>query len=341
MTRNHKRRPKRHIPLSKKKSKMSLVTVKQQKLPIRRYETYHEEFITYDQIKDLLNKLHKSFPSTVQVQVIGKSAQGRPIYMAVISDGSGENPKMGTMVIAGGKGTEWFTISSALFMIDHLVKGRNLLKIMDYYIVPCSNPDAYECSLASRGKEIKAVDLSTNFPFSLGVYDFKGIKEDTFFRAVKVWKDNFVYECPERLALIKAFLRHQVAVKLFISLEGDGTKITYPFNCTPGKLYDSEELEKVAKAGQNGVKGRCFQVGSMYQLNGLRFGSMVDYVRMCQSSIRFAYAIHVNKKEKTLGPGKIMAHGQDVMNCVRFMARNVYMIYNDSGSAINVCDDLF
>lgn len=337
MTRRRKKVSKRSLTVIKKKSKISL-EVEKQKLPIRRYEPYHERFLNCNEIKDYLFKLQKSCPSIIHVRSIGTSAQGRPIYMAIISEGCSSNPKMGTMIVAGTNGTEWMTISSALFFIEQLVKGRSLLKIMDYYIIPCSNPDAYECSLRSRGKQIPTLDLSRNFPFSLGIYDFSGITDETFLKAIIAWKLNFKFDCPERLALMKAFIEYQVAIKLFISLQGNGTKITYPYGFCAKKTQDVEDLKKVAKAGQTGIKGRCFGVGSMFDLDGLCFGTMVDYIRMCQSSIKFTYVIHVNRKEN-VDPCKILAFGQDLTNCVRFMARNVYLTYHKN--EINTCNDFF
>ncbi|XP_018570880.1 carboxypeptidase A1-like [Anoplophora glabripennis] len=340
MTRKRKRCSKKPTPFIKKKSKTSLAGVNQQKYPLRRYEPYHEKFLTYSQIRDFLVRLQKSCPNIMQVSTIGLSTKGRPIYMAVISEGdSTSKPKSGTMIVAGANGTEWFTVSSALYMIEQLVKGRNLVKIMDYFIIPCSNPDAYECSLENKGKEINAMDLSRNFPFSLGIYDLSGISNEVFFKAIREWKENYRFDCPERLAVIKAVLSYQVAIKLFISLEGDGTKITYPFGFCNIEISDVEDLKKVAKAGKSGIKCRCFAVGSMYNLDGMRFGSMVDYIKMCQGSIKFTYTIHVNEKEKNLNPCKILCYGQDVMNCVRFMAKNIYMLYDKT--EINSCDDFF
>lgn len=338
MTRKRKRSSKKPIPFIRKRSKISLAGVEQKRYPVRRYEAYHEKFLSYDEIKDFLIKIQKDCPGIIQLSVIGYSAKGRPIYMAVISEGeSTDDPKAAAMIVAGANGAHWFTVSSALFMIEQLARSRSFVKIMDYFIIPCSNPDAYECSLEHKGKEIDAMDLSLSFPFSLGVYDQSDISNELFFKAVRLWKENFRYNCPERVALTKAILSYHVAIKLFISLEGNGTKITYPFGFCNSNIYDMEDLRKVAKAGSSGVKCRCFGVGSKYDLDGLCFGSMVDYIKMCYTSIKFTYTIHINKKEKNLNPCMILPYGQDLMNCVRFMARNVYMMYNKS--KINDCND--
>lgn len=337
MTRKRQRNPKKPIPLKKKKSK--IIRVDHQRCPVRRYETYHQKFLTCAEIKDLLTKLQTKCPSLLQVCILGESAQKRPIYMAVISEGeSTNNPKPAVMIVAGTNGTHWFSISSALFMIERLLYTRSFLKIMDYIILPCCNPDAYECSLEYKGREIKAFDLSLCFPFSLGVYDLSDISNDLFFKALRLWKENFKCNCPERTALAKAVVSYQPAIKLFISLEGNGTKITYPFGFCSGDIDDVEDLKKVAKAGSNGIRCRCFAVGSKYNLEGLCFGSMVDYIRLCHSSIKFTYTIHINKKEKNLDPCMILSYGQDLMNCVRFMARNVYMMSDTRKSKIDHCN---
>lgn len=39
---------------------------------------------------------------------------------------------------------EWITVTSALFVVHHLLQCPKLLYLFDFYIIPCLNPDGYE-----------------------------------------------------------------------------------------------------------------------------------------------------------------------------------------------------
>ncbi|KAJ8972680.1 hypothetical protein NQ317_001700 [Molorchus minor] len=316
------------------------VVVSKERHSARRFQMCHNKFLNYNEIKNFLSEMQRAYPGKLQVQVIGHSAEGRAIFLAIIScGGNPQQPKMATMIEAGANGDEWLTISTALYMIDFLAKNPNFVKIMDYFIIPCSNPDAYENSLCNTNKSNVAMCLSNNFPVLLGSCDMTAIRTDTFLDRIKDWKERYKCNAPETLAVIKAVVTYQFAVKLFISLQGDGTSITYPYGFCQNDVQDAEDLKRLAKAGQQGVKSRCFQIGSVYNVSGLTYGNIIDFLRTNRSSIKFTYVVHVNKKQKKLEPGNIICYGQEVMNCVRFMGRGVFMFYNQD--KVNHCKSFF
>ncbi|KAJ8931316.1 hypothetical protein NQ314_015787 [Rhamnusium bicolor] len=270
------------IPLRRKK--FQTFSISKTKYRVRRYEQCHDKFLNYCQIEQYLGKIQKNYPEKVQIQVLGQSAEKRSIFLVIITQGARTESKMGTMIEAGSNGCEWMTVSTALYMIDFLVKDESLVKIMDYFIIPCSNPDAYESDLTNSGRPL-SMDLSNNCPVSVGFLRNEGDYNTRFFEGDKNMEGK---------------------------LQGDGTKITYPFGFTASDIYDVNDLRKIAKAGLAGIKNRRFGIGSIYDCSGLKFGSMVDYLRSHQTAIKFTYIIHVNKKERRLDPHKILCYGEDI-----------------------------
>lgn len=87
--------------------------------------------------------LERQIPKKVRVECIGKSIQGRDIDMIVISRNL-KKKKFCAVIEAGIHAREWITVSTALFFIDHLIGNTKLTCYMDFYIIPCLNPDGYE-----------------------------------------------------------------------------------------------------------------------------------------------------------------------------------------------------
>lgn len=52
--------------------------------------------------------------------------------------------KHGALIDAGIHAREWLTNTTVLYFINHLLKDNSLLEKMDFYIIPCLNPDGYE-----------------------------------------------------------------------------------------------------------------------------------------------------------------------------------------------------
>ncbi|VEN57401.1 unnamed protein product, partial [Callosobruchus maculatus] len=159
-------------------------------------------FLNYQQIANYLAALADEFPHKVTVDEIGISLKGNSILMAKIfmaSHGQGQADKSGVQeedtrkdpycccpehecktfecdpdcmlnrsiafVEAGSNGCDWISVSTALYMIDHLVKSDGMQTNVDYFIVPCSNPDSYKASF-TPGNTLE--NLSFNYPIILG-----------------------------------------------------------------------------------------------------------------------------------------------------------------------------
>ena len=114
-------------------------------------EASWNRYNTYDGIVDLMKKIAKAHPKLTRLESIGKSYEGRDIYMLTISDFNSGNPdEKPAMYIDGNihsneiQGAE-FSLYTAWYlteMFEDLEFINQLLKDKTFYIVPTINPDA-------------------------------------------------------------------------------------------------------------------------------------------------------------------------------------------------------
>lgn len=108
-------------------------------------------YYTYDGVVDIMQKIAKAYPNLTRLESIGKSVEGRDIWLLAVSDfKTGDPDQKPAMYIDGNihsneiQGTE-FSLYTAWYlteMFDELDFIEQLLKDKTFYIVPTINPDA-------------------------------------------------------------------------------------------------------------------------------------------------------------------------------------------------------
>lgn len=159
----------------KRKSKKDNCRLKKTKKSTNLNAQRLAEYLNNEKIQEHLNRLLEKYPNNIQVEAIGSSKEGRAIYLVFITNNGGDIPKNAVFIEAGSNGEDLIAVASALYIIDYLCKNAstsNTLKVMDYFVVPCTNPDAYELTLHGRKPK---VNLATSFPFTLGQCDLEVI----------------------------------------------------------------------------------------------------------------------------------------------------------------------
>lgn len=114
-------------------------------------EVSWNRYYTYEGVVDIMQKINKAYPNLTRLESIGKSYQGRDIYLLSISDfKTGDPDKKPAMYIDGNihsneiQGTE-FSLYTAWYlteMFDDLDFIKELLQEKTFYIAPTINPDA-------------------------------------------------------------------------------------------------------------------------------------------------------------------------------------------------------
>lgn len=116
-------------------------------------EVSWNRYYTYDGVVDIMQKIAKAYPNLTRLESIGKSVEGRDIWLLAVSDfKTGDPDRKPAMYIDGNihsneiQGTE-FSLYTAWYlteMFDELDFIEELLKDKTFYIVPTINPDARE-----------------------------------------------------------------------------------------------------------------------------------------------------------------------------------------------------
>ncbi len=116
-------------------------------------EVSWNRYYTFEGVVDIMQKIAKAYPNLARLESIGKSYQGRDIWLLTISDfKTGDPDRKPAMYIDGNihsneiQGTE-FSLYTAWYlteMFDELDFINELLKDKTFYIVPTINPDARE-----------------------------------------------------------------------------------------------------------------------------------------------------------------------------------------------------
>ncbi|XP_030757157.1 uncharacterized protein LOC115883024 [Sitophilus oryzae] len=373
-----------------KKSGDQIIVDKKQ-LMCRRYEKFHDNFLTYDEINEFLVKTKKSSCGKVELVEIGKSTQGRPIFMVIISSDScitnSNEPKMGAFIQAGLNGENTVAVSNALYLIDYMAKNPNYVKIMDYYIVPCANPDSYNnfvlrenlkfnkpksnlkktpnCGNGTNKKETgisgsksKAssgpksekndekkispppINLNLNFPVLLGINDMRNIETKDFLEKIKKWKETYLNSSPEVYSLLKTIHTYQFTIRLLISLQEGGETICYPYGFCSAIDRHTSDLSDVAKKGKSVICGRNFASGSIYDLHGLTYGSLIDFLKMDKFPGKYVYVMQVHKRCPRYNPRaglrQLLKYGEQITNCIKIMSGCVYKFYTNMTGNKNI-----
>jgi len=123
-------------------------------------------------------QLEKDFPGQAQVLEYGRSKEGRPLLAVRISKNDGQ-PRPAAMVAGNIHGVEYIGNRLAMSVARRLLLDSqtdpwigSLLERMDFYVLPCINPDGYARTWTEQGggaiKDMRrnkdGVDLNRNFP---------------------------------------------------------------------------------------------------------------------------------------------------------------------------------
>jgi hypothetical protein len=215
-------------------------------------KTDAEDFLNYpsfNQITTFLKDIAAKYPHITKLESIGKSVEGRDLWVLKISD----NPKLDEVepefkYISSMHGDEITGRELMQFFIKDLVEGYNkdkritdLINNTEIYIMPSMNPDGSEKRQRANANR---VDLNRNFPhWNAEVNDKNGRQPETL--AV------MDFQAKRQFALSANF--HGGAV--CVNYPWDSTKVRHPFDglirdlslrysIENGPMYNSREFSQ-------------------------------------------------------------------------------------------------
>ena len=107
------------------------------------------------QTADFLKKLPILNPN-IEIQTIGFSSQGKPVWMTKISDNGKSQKKIKILILAQQHGNEPSGKEGVLLFIKDFATGKKkeLINKADFYIIPMLNPDGADKNERRNGKNI-------------------------------------------------------------------------------------------------------------------------------------------------------------------------------------------
>ena len=205
------------------------------------------EYRDFDAISAHLRQLAALAPERVQLQAIGGSVEGRPLWALRIGGGPGSTP----MLIDGTQhAREWIAAMVTTCVADRLVMGydrdpaiRAFVDRTELWVVPVVNPDGYEYSWGSRRFWRKnrrggyGVDLNRNFDVAWGgAGSSRERRSDTF-------HGDYAFSEPETAAMRDLVKREHIA--LHVDFHAYGQLLLYPWGHTPAPAKDRDRFAAV------------------------------------------------------------------------------------------------
>ncbi|MCI4391524.1 hypothetical protein PGIGA_G00135530 [Pangasianodon gigas] len=253
------------------------------------YEVYHP----LEEIQSWMFEMNRTHPHLVDLFSIGRSYEGRPLYVLQLGNRVRTNKKAVWMDCGvharewiGPAFCQWF-VKEALNSYQHDSSMRRLLKQLNFYIMPVFNVDGYHYSWKSdrfwrktRSKKAKyhcrGVDANRNFKV-------KWCEEGA---STHPCDDTYCGPFPESEPEVKAvsrFLRkHKKHMRAYISIHAYAQMLLYPYSYKYGTIPNFDCVETAAQSA----------VSALYSAYGVRYrygpASTTLYVSS-GSSIDWAY----------------------------------------------------
>lgn len=212
--------------------------------PIKIELTYHN----YNEMTDLLKNVSTRFPDLVRLYSIGTSAEGRQLWVALISNDVRDINtllKPNVKLIANMHGNEAIGRELLLQLLVYLVNSysrnssvRSVLDNTYIHLMPSMNPDGFDkaregdCSSGPGRANANGIDLNRNFPDFFAPEKYNSADEQPETHAVRLWTDKIPFV-------------------LSANLHGGALVASYPFDNKrqTGKLLNPQDDDaKLARA---------------------------------------------------------------------------------------------
>ncbi|XP_045120902.1 mast cell carboxypeptidase A-like [Portunus trituberculatus] len=230
-------------------------------------------YMTYDEIEAYVAQLPQQHPTKVKVEVAGKSVEGRTIHLITVTDNVAKKDtlrKPSIFIDGGIHAREWISPSTAVGIVDNLLKTPELTNGIEWRVIPVVNPDGYVMSwekdrlwrknkAKGRSKRCTGVDLNRNFGYKWGG---RGSSDN---QCSNIYRGKNAFSEPEAQAVRDAVLREADRTKAYITFHSYGQMILHPWGYSSRVSPPSNKLGQVGDAMANAINTETrkkYEVGS-------------------------------------------------------------------------------
>ena len=252
------------------------------------YRAHH----TFAELRSELRSIAASHPDIARLTPLGRSHEGRKLFVLKISDNVALDESEPEAYVDGGiHGQEHLSTEQALALIRWLVDGYGaddrvsaIVDSTEIWVAPMVNPDGAMHDISGgdfrrwrknrqpNGDGSFGTDINRNFGYKWGGAGSSGEPSDAFYRGPRSWS------APEARH-IRSFVRARVVggeqqLRIALTLHSHGEFVMYPFGWTSEPLpSDMRAADRAAMASlaagiasRNGY--RDLQAGALYRSSG-------------------------------------------------------------------------
>ncbi|KAJ1114681.1 hypothetical protein NDU88_002912 [Pleurodeles waltl] len=227
--------------------------------------TYYEQYHPLEEIYSWMEQVVQRHSDLLEQVYIGSSFEKRPLYVLKLS-GKEKSAKGAIWIDCGIHAREWVSPAFCMWFIGHATefynidsRMTNLLKYLDFYVMPVMNVDGYEYTWTTnrmwrknRSKYSNSAcigtDLNRNFDAGwCGTGASSNPCHDTYC-------GPYPGSEPEVEAVIKFLNLKKEAIKGYISMHSYSQMILFPYSYTKEKSKDHDELLQIANKVADAIK---------------------------------------------------------------------------------------
>ncbi|XP_050622163.1 carboxypeptidase B2 isoform X1 [Macaca thibetana thibetana] len=228
--------------------------------------SYYEQYHSLNEIYSWIELITEKYPDMLTKIHIGSSYEKHPLYVLKVS-GKEQTAKNAMWIDCGIHAREWISPAFCLWFIGHITEHygiigeyTNLLRHVDFYVMPVVNVDGYDYSwkknrMWRKNRSFYAnnrcigTDLNRNFASKHWCEEGA-----SSFSCSETYCGLYPESEPEAKAVANFLRRNINHIKAYISMHSYSQHIVFPYSYTRSKSKDHEELSLVASEAVRAIQ---------------------------------------------------------------------------------------
>ncbi|XP_043475139.1 carboxypeptidase B-like [Leptopilina heterotoma] len=290
-------------------------------------------------INSYLHKISLKYPDATLLD-IGTTFEDRKMYGVKISNNDGNETKPAILIDAGIHAREWISITTALFVIQQLLKDENkhLYKNIDWYIFPSMNPDGYEFS-HSEYRLWRKTRSDNSLTTCKGVdgnrnYDYKWKEPTELYARISENPCDNTYPGDEAFSEVETrnlrdfALSKNGTIKLFIDLHAtsqNNKHVVIPWSFTKEYHPDYSKMLNLADRVSSAIysyNGSNYTVGTVNEIYYIAPGTSIDWF-LATAKSSFSYCIELPSLDFVISENKIEEIGSEIFEAMKVFGKHI------------------
>ncbi|KAI4538688.1 hypothetical protein MG293_010955, partial [Ovis ammon polii] len=226
----------------------------------RASSSYYEQYHSLNEIYSWIEVMTERYPDMVEKIHIGSSYEKYPLYVLKVSKKE-QRAKHAMWIDCGIHAREWISPAFCLWFVGSVTyyygkekMHTNLLKNMDFYIMPVVNVDGYDYTWKkdrmwrknrSLHEKNACIGTDLNRNFASKHWCGEGASSSS---CSEIYCGTYPESEPEVKAVADFLRRNIKHIKAYISMHSYSQKIVFPYSYSRSRSKDHEELVKKSKA---------------------------------------------------------------------------------------------